>query len=83
MPIGPLPQQVTNDLKSLDEMVSEFLPSLTRPPLSIHKTFSCLKDLVSAAFLWSVLCTYEVPHIEKWPVNMTHEPVSNMQGVNS
>ena len=26
MPIGPLPQQVTNDLKSLDEMVSEFIP---------------------------------------------------------
>ena len=23
MPIGPLPQMVTNDLKSLDEMVSD------------------------------------------------------------
>ena len=49
---------------------------------SIHETFSCLKDLVSAAFLWSVH-TYEVPHMEKWPVNMTHELFSNMQGVNS
>merc|ERR1711994_99983 len=25
MPIGPLPQQVTNDLKSLDEMVRELV----------------------------------------------------------
>ena len=30
-----------------------------------------------------MVCTYEVPHMEKWPVNMTHELFSNMQGVNS
>lgn len=76
MPIGPLPQQVTNDLKSLDEMVSEFIP------LSIHFQNIFMPE-GSCFCCFFMVCTYEVPHIEKWPVNMTHEPVSNMQGVNS
>ena len=49
MPIGPLPQQVTNDLKSLDEMVSEF-----------HIYFS-YSDLAFSSNFFKVQFLYKTP----------------------
>lgn len=39
MPIGPLPQMVNNDLKSLDEMVSEILNSYFMPEGVLKKSY--------------------------------------------
>ena len=69
MPIGPLPQLVTNDLKSLDEMVSQFLVFLQCYQLSycVHensksvtldsinsKVFTVSKDILEVILLFSV-----------------------------